>query len=43
MTILEHHYISALSSACASNHAPGGLDAVAGEAVRPAQIEEPTS
>jgi hypothetical protein len=43
MTILEYHYIGGLRSACASNHALEGLDAVAGEAVRAAQIEEATS
>jgi hypothetical protein len=43
MTILEHHYIVGPGSACASNRALVGLDAVTGEAVRAARIEEATS
>ncbi|MFM0221847.1 hypothetical protein [Paraburkholderia dipogonis] len=43
MSILGPHYIGGRRSACASINALVGLDAVTGEAVRAAQIEEATS
>ncbi|MFL9913558.1 hypothetical protein [Paraburkholderia sp. RL17-337-BIB-A] len=43
MSILGHHYIGGRRRACAPNSALFSLDAVTGEAVRAAQIEEATS
>ncbi|MFM0004878.1 hypothetical protein PQR57_28120 [Paraburkholderia dipogonis] len=43
MSILGHHFIGGRRGACASINTLAGLDAVTGEAVRAAQIEEATS
>ncbi|MFM0342104.1 hypothetical protein [Paraburkholderia fungorum] len=43
MSILGHHYIGGRRSVCVSNNPLFSLDAVTGEPVRAAQIEESAS